>query len=180
MSLCGWLLVLKSSISKKMNKQQERRNRGKEFEEEIRRSWSRIPNIWRLRIADGGGASRPGDELVLTPYGNLLIELKRTEEPVFRLDFLRTGQIKGLLEFEHVLPCNYGLIFVSFLDVTRDEVYGFRLFTALKYMRETQRKSIPIQTFRSSSMPSCKLPLYPASYERHYDLEALIKWLPHL
>lgn len=167
-------------MSFKVNKQQERRGRGKEFEEEIRRSWSRVPNVWRLRIADGGGASRPADELVLTPSGNLLIEMKRTEYSSFGMSFLRTGQIKGLLEFEHVLPQNYGLVFVSFLGDIRDEVYAFRLFTALQYMREVQRRSISIKSFHEGGIAAWRLPLCCESGERYYDLKGLMECLPHL
>lgn len=161
-------------------KQKEKRTRGKEFEAEVRRSWARVPSIWRMRIDDGSGATRPADELVLTPTFNLLIEMKRTEDACFKLAFLRTGQIKGLLEFEHVLPQNIGLVLVSFLNENFDETYAFRLFTALCYMRVQQRKSIPIEVFRRGGISAFNLPLHSENGERYYDLGRLGEWLPRL
>lgn len=133
-----------------------------------------------MRIDDGSGATRPADELVLTPTFNLLIEMKRTEDACFKLAFLRTGQIKGLLEFEHVLPQNIGLVFVSFFNESIDETYAFRLFTALRYMRENQRKNIPIEAFRRGGIAAFNLPIYSENGERYYDLGRLGGWLPHL
>lgn len=65
------------------NKQRERQQRGDDFQAEIRRSWRGVPNVWRMRIADGAGATRPGDEIVITPEVNILAEMKRTESPTF-------------------------------------------------------------------------------------------------
>ena len=91
-------------------KQAERRQRGEDFQEECRRSWRQIPNLWRLRITDGGNlGTRPADELVLLEHVNLLCEEKRTDGDQFKLSMLRTDQLTGLINFEKALDRNIGL-----------------------------------------------------------------------
>ena len=77
------------------NKQRERQQRGDDFQAEIRRSWRGVPNVWRMRIADGAGATRPGDEIVITPEVNILAEMKRTESRRFSLDYMRPNRSSG-------------------------------------------------------------------------------------
>ena len=55
-------------------KQQEKRQRGDDFQEELRRSWHYVPNCWRMRIADRSGGTRPADEIVLLSNINILAE----------------------------------------------------------------------------------------------------------
>ena len=88
-------------------KQAERRQRGEDFQEECRRSWRQIPNLWRLRITDGGNlGTRPADELVLLEHVNLLCEEKRTDGDRFKLSMLRADQLTGLINFEKALDRN--------------------------------------------------------------------------
>lgn len=136
------------------NKQRERRERGNEFQEEIRYSWRYVPNTWRMRISDGVGGTRPADELVLTTDANILAEHKRTEGSRFELSFLRPNQIRGLIDFDEVIPKNRGLVFVSFHNpaVERDEAYVIRLVTILRYLSDKPRRYIELDELRSGFM----------------------------
>jgi hypothetical protein len=138
--------------------QKERRDRGDEFQTEIRRSWRLTPNVWRLRVPDTGAGGRPADEVVLTANGNILAELKRTKKDRFNLSFLRTNQFQGLLDFDLVLPHNYGLVFVSFNRSTVDLAYAFRLRTALGYMRKQRRNHITRRELEIETIPRIELP----------------------
>lgn len=109
-------------------KQAERRQRGEDFQEECRRSWRQIPNLWRLRITDGGNlGTRPADELVLLEHVNLLCEEKGTDGDRFKLSMLRADQLTGLINFEKALDRNIGLVLVSFLNEAVDVAYAFRV-----------------------------------------------------
>ena len=118
------------------NKQRERQQRGDDFQAEIRRSWRGVPNVWRMRIADGAGATRPGDEIVITPEVNILAEMKRTESRRFSLDYMRPNR-SPLRDFDQIIDRNLGLVFISFLNDSKglDEAYAFRLITALIHMK---------------------------------------------
>lgn len=126
------------------NKQRERRQRGNDFQDEMRKSWRLVPNSWRMRIADGGGSTRPADEIILTPDVNILAEHKRTEGRKFELSMLRAPQLQGLVDFDSVIDRNYGLVFVSFHNPAQglDECYAIRLITALQYMKNKERQYI--------------------------------------
>ncbi|WP_371380870.1 hypothetical protein [Sporomusa aerivorans] len=138
--------------------QKERHDRGEEFQNEIRRSWRLIPNVWRMRITDGRGATRPADEIVTTINGNFLVEAKRTAGNKFELGFIRPNQFRGLLNFE-VIPRNFGLVFVSFLNKDIDEAFAFRLSTAVKYMQEYRYRYIARNVFKESmTLPVIELP----------------------
>lgn len=157
------------------NKQRERNQRGQDFQEEIRRSWRRIPNCWRMRVKDGSGGTRPADELTLLEDVNILAELKRTEGVEFRLSFLRPNQIEGLLDFDRALKRNYGLVFVSFHNPDRglDEAYAVRLGTALRYMQRRGVSYISLDDFRRAALPCVPLPRIEAA-EPTYDLKELV------
>lgn len=162
-----------------MNKQKERYQRGENFQDEIRRSWRRLSNLWRLRIEDSSG-SRPGDELILTmdPEGrpiNILAEHKRTSDNKFNLSDLRQGQVKGLIDFESVLPWNFGLVFVNFLnrDQDRDITYAFRLVKAIEYMKEKDRASVPLKDF-VSEVPALQIPVLEGVIPRTYDMRGVL------
>nr|WP_092074976.1 hypothetical protein [Dendrosporobacter quercicolus]NSL49607.1 hypothetical protein [Dendrosporobacter quercicolus DSM 1736]SDN24707.1 hypothetical protein SAMN04488502_11563 [Dendrosporobacter quercicolus] len=140
------------------SKQKERRDRGQEFQDEIRRSWRLVPNVWRMRISDGRGSTRPADEIVTTANGNFLIEAKRTQGDKFELSFIRPNQFRGLLNFE-VIPRNFGLVFVSFLSKDIDEAYAFRLSTVIKYMQERRFRYIARNILKNFvTMPAIQLP----------------------
>src|SRR5690625_1274543 len=109
------------------NRQRERRQRGHDFQEEIRQSLRFVPNVWTINIADGRGGSRPADRLIITEEVNILAELKRTAGQRFNLSFLRPNQIQGLVDFDNVTKRNLGLVLVSFHNPRRDldETYAF-------------------------------------------------------
>lgn len=157
------------------NLQKDRQQRGDDFQAEIRRSWRQLPNIWRFRIPDGGGGTRPADEIILAQDLNILAEHKRTKKKSFQLDFLRPNQVQGLLDFERVIDRNYGLVFVSFLDDKAgvDEAYAFRLVQAMQFMKKKGRVSITLDEFRRQAMPCISLPLLPTA-ERTYDLQGVL------
>lgn len=138
--------------------QKERRDRGDEFQTEIRRSWRLTPNVWRMRVTDTGAGSRPADELVLTANGNILAEMKRSTKDRFQLSYLQPNQITGLVDFDHVLPQNVGLVFVSFSRPDIDAAYAFRLRTALNYMRRQNRLYITRHELEAEIIPRIELP----------------------
>ena len=138
--------------------QKLRRDRGEEFQDEIRRSWRMIPNVWRLRIKDGRGGSRPADEIVTTSGGNFLIEAKRTQGDKFELGFIRPNQFKGLLSFE-TIPQNFGLVFISFQNAKIDEAYAVRLSSLIRYTNEYRYRYVSLSVFRNiATIPCVELP----------------------
>ncbi|WP_238189945.1 hypothetical protein [Paenibacillus sp. L3-i20] len=155
--------------------QQERQQRGEDFQAEIRSSWANIPNCWRMRIKDGGGGTRPADEIVLLEEVNVLAEHKRTESDRFELSFLRPDQVKGLLLFDRCLARNFGLVFVSFNNPEkgRDDAYAFRLVRALRYMQSKERQYVTLEEFSQGAIPCAKLPRITA--DNSYDLKGLVK-----
>ncbi|MHB1166975.1 MAG: hypothetical protein ACYC0N_00350 [Carboxydocellales bacterium] len=136
--------------------QRERNVKGQDFQREIRLSWHLVPNLWRAKITDGRGATRPADDIVLTLYGNILAELKRTNKVAFWLNMLRPNQFKGLVDFDQVIPHNFGLVFVDF--EAQNTAYAFRLITALKYMQEQQKAHITRLELEAGALPRLLLP----------------------
>ncbi|WP_246096097.1 hypothetical protein [Paenibacillus sinopodophylli] len=155
--------------------QRERQERGEDFQAEIRSSWTNVSNCWRMRIKDGGGGTRPADEIVLLEDVNILVELKRTESDRFELSYLRPDQVKGLLLFDRCIARNYGLVFISFnnLDKGRDEAYAFRLARALHYMQSKERQYVTLEEFTQNAIRCVKLPRIAA--DNTYDLKGLVK-----
>lgn len=158
-----------------VNKQLERQQRGEDFQLEVRRSWSWIPGTWRIRIPDGKGGSRPADELTLTESCNILAEMKRTESDRFQLSFLEPNQVKGLLDFDKVIPRNYGLVLVSFLneDKGRDVAYAIRLTAAIDYMIQKKRRYIRLDELAAGCIPAIELPRVYVDNEPGYDLKGV-------
>lgn len=160
----------------KRNLQRERQQRGTDFQDEVRRSWAFVENCWRLRIKDGGGGTRPADELVLLQDANILAEHKRTKGRKFELGFLRPDQVQGLLDFDRVLERNYGLVFVSFHDPEKglDEAYAMRLSTAMRYMQRQGVQYIHLDDFRRRALPCFSM--QRVNYAKQsYDLKELGK-----
>lgn len=157
-------------------KQAERRQRGEDFQEECRRSWRQIPNLWRLRITDGGIlGTRPADELILLEHINLLCEEKRTDSDRFTLSMLRTDQLKGLLKFEQALDRNRGIVLVSFLNEAVDVAYAFRLLDALLFMRKVGRQYITIEGLKQMEIEAVYLPRITIDGERGYDFKGVVE-----
>lgn len=160
-------------------KQAERRQRGEDFQNEIRRSWRLIPNCWRLRITDGVNrtGSRPADELLLLESINILCEEKRTAGDRFELSFLRPNQLRGLLEFDAVLPQNKGLVFVSFLNADTDTAYAFCIADATAYMKEQDRQYIALEEFKQQKIKCVHLPVIVVTdkdeQKKGYDLKGV-------
>lgn len=160
-------------------KQAERRQRGENFQTEIRRSWRLIPNCWRLRITDGVNrtGTRPADDLILLEYINILCEEKRTASDRFELSYLRPDQVKGLYEFEATLERNRGLVFVSFLSETLDTAYAFRLWEAITYMHEQGRRYITLEELQQAKITCVHLPTIAIEQsgrvERAYNLKGV-------
>lgn len=158
--------------------QGKRRDRGEQFQQEIRLSWSLVPQSWRLRIADGRGSSRPADELVLLDGCNLLLELKRTTYAGFKLSFMRTNQIKGLLDFERAVPNNRGLVLVSIINDDHDTTLAFRLSQVMKWMQERGQEHVKLEDFYTGQIPFIHLFLHEdyshlPEGERIYDMRRL-------
>lgn len=157
------------------HKQKERYQRGQDFQEECRRSWRLVPNLWRLRITDGGIlGTRPADELILLEHINLLCEEKRTDGDRFTLSMLRTDQLKGLLKFEQALDRNRGLVLVSFLNEAVDAAYAFRLLDALLFMRQKGRQYITLAELQRGEIEAIELPRITINEERGYDFKGVV------
>lgn len=160
-------------------KQAERRQRGEDFQTEIRRSWRLIPNCWRLRITDGVNrtGTRPADDLILLEHINILCEEKRTASDRFELSYLRPDQVKGLLEFEATLERNKGLVFISFLNPPVDVAYAFRLTDAAVYMQQQERKYITLDELQQQKITCVVLPVTHIEQDgkelRAYDLKGV-------
>ncbi|EIW19950.1 MULTISPECIES: hypothetical protein [Pelosinus] len=158
-------------------KQKERYQRGEDFQNEIRRGWRLVPNSWRRRVVDGqGGGTQPADEIILLLEGNVLAEHKRRKGDRFSLNELEPNQQKGLLAFDAVLPQNYGLVFISFLDAARgvDETYVVRFVSLARYLRSKGRVSITRNELMVNILSGkvCCI-LTTAAAERTYDLRGL-------
>lgn len=135
-----------------------------------------VPNVWRRRVVDGRGSSQPADEIILTENGNILAEHKRTAGTRFDFNFLRPNQARGLVDFDKVLPRNYGIVFVSFQNKALDEAYAIRFISALDYMRRWHRLHIPICDLRTGiRIPSVPLPRIFTEHGPAYDLQELVK-----
>ena len=158
-----------------MNKQKERQQRGQDFQDELRRSWRLVPKCWRMRVADGRGATRPGDEIILLQYINVLAEHKRTKGTKFELGFLAPNQLKGLIDFDTIIDRNKGLVFVSFLDEAKglDKAVAFRLVAAALYMKRNNRKYITLEEFESGKMPCLMLDRIKIDDKPGYDLKGV-------
>ncbi|TYS60514.1 hypothetical protein FZC76_21845 [Sutcliffiella horikoshii] len=163
------------------NKQRERNQRGNDFQQEIRRSWRHIPNVWRLRLKDGGGSTNAADELTITNYVNVLAELKRTAGQKFKLGMLEPNQIKGLIDFDEVTERNYGLVFISFHNVSKglDEAYAIRLKTALQFMRKRDQLHIHMDDLRNGTVPSIAMKRIQAA-EPTFDLKEVAECSKYL
>lgn len=155
------------------NKQRERRQRGADFEEQIRNSLRFVPDLWTINIQDGRGGSRPGDRLIITEHVNILAELKRTAGQRFQLSFLRGNQMYGLVDFDNVTKRNYGLVFINFHNPKQDldEAYAIRLITALKHMRKKDREYVTLKELEKGSVPAAYL---PRINNIRYDLKGVI------
>lgn len=125
-----------------------------------------------MRIADGGGSTRPADTIILLEGLNILAEYKRTDGDEFKLSMLEEGQKVGLVDFEGTeITINAGMVFVSFYneEVGRDECYGFRLIPALQYMVKHKRVSIGLEVIRAGGIPAVKFDLVD-DVNRTWDL----------
>jgi len=164
-------------VSNDSQAQAERRQRGEDFQDELRRSWRLLPNCCRLRITDGvnRAGTRPGDELVLLSTINILCEAKRTAGRQFELSMLRPNQQKGLLDFDNAIRRNAGLIFISFLneDEGLDAAYAFKFIDALRYMRNFGIRYITLEAFQERAIRAVSLTPITINGERGYDLKGV-------
>lgn len=160
-------------------KQAERRQRGDDFQTEIRRSWRLVPHCWRLRITDSVNriGTRPADNIVLLEEINILCEEKRTAGDRFKLSFLRPDQLQGLLDFDAVIRRNKGLVFISFLNDTVDDAYAFRMADALVYMKQRNRQYVTLEELQEQAIPCVRLTTIQLTENgetvRGYDLKGV-------
>lgn len=154
-----------------MSKSYNNYRKGEEFQEEMRRSWSLLPN-WRHRLRDGRGLENPGDEVILLNSCNILAEHKRTNGDQFKLSMLEESQKTGLLQFDNALDHNIGMVFVDFEEF--GECYAFRFLKALQWMDKHGRKSVPLQVFRDKGFPMIfYLPRIKIDGKPAYDVRKL-------
>lgn len=154
--------------------QAEKRQRGNDFQDEVRRSWSLIPATWRMRITDTGAGSRPADELVLTTPRNFLIEMKRTLKPIFGFGNLRENQATGLNAFDMALPGNCSLIFWSIQNEDQDEAYAFRFADFCSLCLRTGKLSATLYELQTY-LQYAALPRITVNGKPGYDLRGVLK-----
>lgn len=162
--------------------QKEKLQRGIEFQEEMRKSWLTLSNLWRLRIDDSSG-SRPGDSLILTNYQykplNILIEYKRKMEPVLRLSDLRESQIKGLADFDKVAPWHHSLIIVNFLDEEKsiNDTYAVTYYSFIKYLNVKKKLQVSAEEIKSN-LDYYRAPvLENVDGTKRYHIGGILPWL---
>ena len=133
-------------------------------------------NVWRRRLKDGRGGGNAADEIILTTEGNFLNELKRTNGLSISLNDFRPNQVQGCIDFDTVLPWNYGLIFASFLNEGKgiDEAYAFRMITWLRYLKQHDTNHMKLEDLKAGKIPVVQLPLLEHK-DRRYDLEGVVK-----
>lgn len=154
--------------------QADKRQRGENFQEEIRRSWALIPNCWRMRITDDCG-SRPADEIVILPHVNFLIEMKRKADDRLNLADLRTNQIGGLIDFIKAGNKNVGMIFVSFLSESVDATYAISIRTFLQHLKKMDRLYMDRQEI-SEYQEAILLPRIMVDADPANNLRGLVDW----
>ena len=160
------------------NLQRERQQRGTDFQAEIRLSWRQVPNCWRMTIESGKGqgqssGTRPADAITILNDVNVLTELKRTNGEAFELGFLRPNQLEGLIDFDAVIPRNFGLVFISFLNEERgiDAAFSIRLIDAIKFMKRAGRQHIKLDELSRGAVACLQLPTAWIGGHRLYDLQ---------
>lgn len=119
----------------------ESQERGKRFEDLMRRSWLTVSGSWRLRLKDGAGSERPGDELVLLTQLRLLIESKATSKDVFRITAnIKPHQLRAGVAFSRLSYKNKSIVFIHFEK--SDKTYVVAMHSLVKYMKEAGKKSV--------------------------------------
>lgn len=163
------------------NKQRERNQRGTDFQDEIRRSWRLVPNIWTINLKDGGGQTNAADRLIICEEVNILAELKRTKGRKFQLSFLRPNQVRGLIDFDQIIKRNYGLVLVSFHSPNQgmDEAYAFRLTHAIAYFHKHNQQNITLEALKNNKIPNIRLPRLDQA-DPAYDLGGLTQCYKYL
>lgn len=147
--------------------------RGKDFENEIRRSCSVLPDTWRLRITDGMcSGPRPADMLLITPYANYLMELKRRVNKHFHLKYLEKHQIEGLMKFGELKGPNFGLVLFSIERDKTCETYAVDIKEAVEYCQQHNVMSIPYEVVSDNFV---KLPEITVDGERAWDLQPMLE-----
>lgn len=149
--------------------------RGKIFEDEIRRSCTLIEDSWRLRLTDGRCAGpRPADMLLITPDGNYLMELKRRACKNFHLKYLEKHQIEGLLKFSEMRGPNYGLVLWSVLTADMCRTFAIDIKEIIDYCEKKGVLSIPFEDV-VESINAVELKEITVEGERAWDLQPMLE-----
>lgn len=167
------------------NKQRERQQRGDNFQEEYRRSWAEVPNVWHIRIKDGRGGTKPADHITLCQKVNILAELKRTASQKFELGYLEPNQIRGLVDFDEVIDRNYGLVLCSFHNPAKglDDCYAIRLVTAIRYMQTKGRSHITLGELKDARFNGKRVAIQVPRLQKvapTYDLKGVAECYKYL
>lgn len=125
---------------------------GKQFEETLKLSWRHVSGAWRLRIKDGLGSERPGDEIILLKQLRLLLEAKTTNKSSFNASTanLKSHQIQAGLDFDALNKNNYSVLFIQFnSDV--NQVFAFHMPKLLDYLLDNESKIIHLKDVDKAS-----------------------------
>ena len=138
-----------------------RKETGKKFEENIKKSLN--PTTYWYRLRDNPGAWGDGKkEARFTPTnlcdfviffnGKLyMTEAKSTKGKSLPFSNIKNSQIKGFKKLRnHKNPNVYGIFLVEFSEL--GQVYAVTANQILKYMEETERKSFPLIFFKKEGI----------------------------
>lgn len=130
---------------------------GKAFEDEVRRSWSVIPDSWLLRITDGKKTGpRPADFIAITNKCNFLIEAKKREALTFNRYTVETHQIKSLLDFDKIGENNRGVILFCAKTSTVHKTFAIHIYDYITFFKEG-RYSVSINELKEKAVELRKI-----------------------
>jgi recombination protein U len=153
-------------------------NAGKKFEEDFKLSCDKVSHLFVYRFRDGS-SSWGGNEKVRFQATNicdfmvfyntklLLLELKSVLKKSLPLGNIKTSQIEGLTK---AFNKNASHMFIGFLVNFRDyeETYFMSIEQFNNYISNEERKSIPLEYFRSNCV-LVKQDLKKVRYSYHIE-----------
>ena len=134
-------MVSRSEIGKESQK------KGRKFEDRMRDSWLASDlSLWRMRIKDGAGTERPGDELIIMNKLRILAEHKTTSNETFSIaSNLKPHQISAGAAFSSLNYKNKSIVFINFKNDKIDKTYAVSMYSIVDFMYRTKKKSIRLE-----------------------------------
>ncbi|MFZ3171937.1 MAG: hypothetical protein WA118_08160 [Carboxydocellales bacterium] len=132
--MCGTVPGIGKSDRSSLGKQN--RDKGQEFQDQVKLGILQLPRICRFRIKDSANEG-PADELILVPSGRrILNEIKTTESDRLGLKAYKSTQVSGLLQFERIDPYwNIAITTIRFELPEQHQVFVVRWAAFLSGLR---------------------------------------------